>query len=618
MLNRNTNVIDYRYSLMPKGGELRMDDTENSSYSVRAALTYADYLDKQKKQRLTVSLTGDVRSSSYEGFKITKRGYLHDRGMVFDPVISPDAKKDYTAYNTWLTTSPEALGERKGSLTNLAALIGVVSYVYDNAYILNFNVRMDASNKFGDRSDDKLLPIWSASARWNMHDNILKNVKWINSLALKLSYGFQGNMSAQDSPDLQVKRKGMDSFFGEYYSEVDKFPNPFLTWERTSNTNISFDFGLFGNKLRGTIGYWYRHTSDAFIKKSVSSINGMTQYTVNKGTLVNQGYDFSLNLDIINNTLNKISSFSDISAKSEQGFVWRFNPNFGAVFNQLMNKLMYRNKELQDELTFKNYLDGSALFDGKPIGTFYSYKYAGLNPKDGRPIFHNTNPTMMVDGVEVSRGDVYRDMNQYDVYMQVMAESGSREPFLQGGINNYVGWRNWGLTINIAYSIGSKIRLFKMYPNVKPGDESLVPGPETNMRGEFNNRWKKPGDEKITDVPGILNHTEFEMTLTPWWNTNLEANKFADNIWNMYDQSDLRVVSGDYLKLQSISLRYMIPAKFAKQVGIKAAYVSFTGANLYTFASKDLIGQDPTQSGTSAITNLSVRPMYTFQLNINF
>lgn len=84
----------------------------------------------------------------------------------------------------------------------------------------------------------------------------------------------------------------------------------------------------------------------------------------------------------------------------------------------------------------------------------------------------------------------------------------------------------------------------------------------------------------------------------------------------MYDNSDLRVVSGDYLKLQSFSLRYNLEDKLCKQMGLQSVYVSLSGTNLFTICSSKLKGQDPSTSGSSSVINLGIRPTYSFSLNI--
>ena len=78
-----------------------------------------------------------------------------------------------------------------------------------------------------------------------------------------------------------------------------------------------------------------------------------------------------------------------------------------------------------------------------------------------------------------------------------------------------------------AYSVGSKIRLLQMYGS----NNSAVLPPVTNMRGEFVNRWQRPGDEEYTNVPGLLDAKSYNRTKTPWWND--KPYEFAGTIWNI-------------------------------------------------------------------------------------
>ena len=98
-----------------------------------------------------------------------------------------------------------------------------------------------------------------------------------------------------------------------------------------------------------------------------------------------------------------------------------------------------------------------------------------------------------------------------------------------------------------------------------------------------------------------------------WWNPNSSRTKY-----NMYDNSDLRVVRGDYLRLQSLSFRYKFEEKLLQRVGLTDAYISLSATNLFTICDKRLKGQNPEQSGTSDMVNISLRPTYSFSLNINF
>lgn len=174
------------------------------------------------------------------------------------------------------------------------------------------------------------------------------------------------------------------------------------------------------------------------------------------------------------------------------------------------------------------------------------------------------------------------------------------------------------LGIHFSYSLGSKIRLLKLYGE-NSGGSSVAFLPERNMRREFVHRWQRPGDEKKTSVPGLLQNSVYTETLQPWWKQgNYNAIKFAENIWQMYDNSNIRTVSGDYLKLQSVSFRYMLPESFCKKLRLKSADIGISGTNLFTICNSKLKGQDPSQSGTADQLNLSIRPTYTMNLNVTF
>ena len=566
---------------MPVGGELRLNNTKNENYSIRANLAFNKFLDKENCHQFQASVIGELSSTLYTGFAITKRGYIPERGMLFDDVNLSDSwgYVSYPDYDNWLKTNSAAKGILTHNLTRQVGLVGTLFYAYKDAYIFNANMRIDGSNKFGDASNEKLNPIWSVSGRWNIHENLLSNKWWINTLALKASFGYQGNMSAQDSPNLIVQRKGTHWAFNELYSSIKYYPNPHLKWEKTSTYNIELEYSLFNNKLVGNFSYYYRHTTDAFMSKTVSRINGVSSYTVNQGTLNNQGFEFDINYTPIEN----------LGAGGEKrGFVWRINPNFGSVFNQLVDKVKGKDKVLQDEIRYGDYLDGRVQVSGRPVNTFYSYKFTGLDSKDGRPTFYGTDADEIVgkdkNGNDLTRQRAYELMTLGEVCMEVMEHSGCREPFLQGSISNYLGWRNWGLSFNLAYSVGSKIRLLQMYGS----NNSAVLPPVTNMRGEFVNRWQRPGDEEYTNVPGLLDAKSYNRTKTPWWND--KPYEFAGTIWNMYDNSNLRVASGDYLKLTSLSLRYVVPERICHKMYMKSAYLNVSGTNLFTICSKELKG----------------------------
>ena len=312
-----------------------------------------------------------------------------------------------------------------------------------------------------------------------------------------------------------------------------------------------------------------------------------------------------------------------------KGFRWRFDPQLGQVMNKLIDKAVKtKDKSVRDDddITYSDYLNGTVQTVKRSLNGFYSYRFLGLDPKDGRPMFPNLEQVIGEGDDAVDYGEQFKLMTNEERYMSVMKYSGTRVPFLQGGILNSFSYNRFTLSINLSYSIGSKIRLLKLYPNVSGSNSTLAPSPMENARNEFLDRWRKPGDELNTKIPGILDNSEFMLTVGsfPWWkksayNETVNRKIIAENIWQMYDYSDIRVVSGDYLKIQNISLRYNLPEAICKKVRMRSAYVSLVGTNLHTFCNKKLKGQDPTtQSGSASTISMSIRPTYSFSLNVSF
>lgn len=584
------------FSLMPSGGELLNNSVDREAYMVRAQVEYNAALGSNGDHGLSAMLGGEISSNRYTGWSQTYRGYEPDRGRAMNEFD----RETYINYYQWLQSDRYARGVSTLSLTNLASAYFTVSYDYKNRYLLNANIRIDGSNQFGSRANEKILPVWSFSGRWNAKEDVLGRARWVDALSLQASVGIQGNMLSSESSEIIIRRGPIDAAFNEYGSTLENYPNPDLNWEKTTSTNVMLDFSLLKGRIVGNVNYFYKKTKDAFLSKTISGINGTSSHTVNSGTIENQGLELSFSFTPVNR----------ISRNRPNGFRWTISPSLSRVMNELHTNDGTTDRTSRNEFTYRDYLNGSIEIPGRALNSFYSYRFAGLSGIDGRPQFHN-----MGSDNEAR----YNTMSKDEVFQQVMVYSGCRMPTIQGSIINSFSYQRFTLSVNLAYSLGSKIRLLSMYPNVSGAGGTIAPQPEENVRREFKERWINPGDERRTKIPGILNGAAFNETLgsSNWWYNKPYA--FADNIWQMYDNSDLRVASGDYLRLQSLSLRYNIPGHVCRKMFLKTAYVGFTATNLFVICDSRLKGQDPTtQSGSSTTLNMSYRPTYSFNLNISF
>lgn len=582
-----------RWDQCPVGGEFSRNESTNHSYTARLQANYSKLFGTHQSHLVSASAGIEVKSNENKAFDITRRGYFNEFGGYFDAV--PTKYSGY--YGQWMSTK-KALGINTRQLNNELSWYATAGYGWKDRYVFNIHMRGEQSNLFGSRANSEFMPIWAVSGRWNMKKDVLKNVSWIDDIALRASWGWQGNMLPGQTSRMIMQMSTLNNpVFNSGYATISKYPNPDLRWERTSSSNLSVDFALFQNKVRGSVSYFYKHTSDAFLTKTISEINGINQYVVNGGTLENQGFELALSFTPIDN--------ANLGGSS-RGFVWRVDPQIGQVLNKVLNRAINNKTHiLRDEVTYNDFLSGNIELAGKPISTFYSYRYKGLSPVDGSPVFYGSENELSAEYMLK-----YSQMKREDVYMAVMEESGTREPYIQGGISNYFGYRNFGVSFNLTYSLGNKIRLMK----ICSGYSSNIIYPQQNLRKEFTKRWRKPGDEAYTDIPGL---SASNAVNSPWWNVYPATQySFGGTVYDMYDNSNLRVVSGDYLKLQSLSFRYNIAENIAKKMGVQSAYISLSGTNLFTICNKRLKGQDPTQSGSTPNINLSERP--TFSLNINF
>lgn len=585
---------------IPFGGELRMHTNQRQNYTINTNLQFNRFLDKRQLHNLTAAAGIEQISSRTNSYDRINRGYYPDRGESFAQV---DPTK-YGAYNTWLIQN--ASGAITNDLQNSLRTFLTATWIFNTRYVFTASASQEYSNAFGARSNEKFLPTWALSGRWNMYDDVFRNVSWVDDVAMRFSLGIQGNMPPDQSPYAIFTKGTIDPYYQTNASNILSFPNPGLSWEKKQDYNGSIEFSLLKGRIRGSVGYFYSRTTNAFLPKNVSSFNGTTRYVVNGGTLENRGLELDLHFRVIDN----------MGSGSRRGFIWRLDPQLSQVFNSLTQNNLNSRNVLADAATvnYRNYLNGTVPVDGKSINTFYSYRFKTLDHNYGYPIFygaeHDQAATLSAE---------YRKMTKEQVLSMVLVESGRREPVIQAGISNSFMYRNWSLNFTFTYSIGNKVRLLQI---ASGNYGTFRPSSQQNLRKEFVNRWRVPGDENYTNIPGIQGQNNItESGQTPWWRMpgmSIPLVQFAEDYYQMYDNSDIRVVKGDYLKLQNISLGYRFSEELCKRWNMKGAIVQLTGNNLFTIANKALRGQDPSQSGSAANINLSLRPVYALNINISF
>lgn len=562
------------WSTLPFGGELSNSDSRTNSYTVRLQVNANKYFGMDDQHNINASAGFEMNSSRYNSHSSTARGYYKDRGKTFVNNVSIE---DFPDYGTWLASNVPSISD---NLSNTLSGYATLSYSYDNYFTANVNARVDGSNKFGDRSNDKFLPIWSVSGNYNFSEHGFLKRDWIDFMALKLSFGYQGNMLDSESPVMLIQKNPYDTYYKENTSSIERNPNPNLKWEKTSSFNAGLNFSFLQAKIQVEAQYYYKRTKDAFMTKEVASINGVNSYVINGGDIENKGYSMDLT----------------VMPVKTKDWVWTLSTSFSKNFNKM------KSNPNSQTYNYNQFLSGTAIVKGKAINTFYSYEYLGLSPADGGPMFNDWE----------DQKHLLFGLSKYDTYTRVLKPSGRREPYMTGGLSTNLRYKNIRLSAMFTYSLGAKTRLFRMF------DDKFEP--EYNVHRDFMKRWKNPGDETRTDIPALVTYGS-----TAYWKyQSRHFSEFYDNIqtfaydyYTMYDYSDVRVVSANYLKCSSLGLTYEFSEKILSKLHMSRLALTLSGTNLFTVCSKKLNGQTPTQGGFSEI-QLSERPTYTFGLNVSF
>ncbi|MBQ6965523.1 MAG: SusC/RagA family TonB-linked outer membrane protein [Bacteroidaceae bacterium] len=563
---------------MPYGGELTKQQSKTVGWTARVQGNYNKYFGGWN-HNINIAAGLEASSTSYKGDTYTQRGYYQDRGRTF----ASEIPTEYTGYWSWMRSNVPTITDTK---SNMLSAYATVSYSYKTFFTLNANGRYDGSNKFGSRSNEKLLPIWSVSGNANLIDICKIEAPWLNTLTLKASYGEQGNMLDDQTSELVIRKGNMNAFYNEMTSTVAYFANPDLKWEKTHSTNVGLEVSVLNNRLQLETEFFYKKTTDAFLSKTIADINGFETYVVNSGTITNSGFNFTV-------TATPIKT---------RNFYWIFSGNLSKIYNKIKTAPGAETYELE------NFLNGSAVVQGQPVGTFYSYRFMGLSPLDGGPVFEDWEDRY----AELANAD------NYTTYTNVLVASGKREPDLTGSINNTFTYKQWRLGITLLYNLGAKTRLFRLFDGINGNGYSS----ELNVNRDMLNRWMKPGDEQTTTIPAVIGqgnpaywyyNTHYaESGLLTWKGAHI-----ASNAWEMYDYSDVRVVSANYLKLSTLSLTYEFARKQLEKMGLERLAITLSGYNLRTWCDSRLRGQTPTQGGFSQV-QLSDTPSYTLGVTIDF
>lgn len=556
--------VNEKLSPYPYGGKLDRDEENSSSWTANFRLNFSKYWDEIHS--LNAMLGGEMSSRKQTGFQTSEFGYFPDRGKtIYYEYNQPDAGNLAENYGDSYSKHSVKLVDR---VDNKMSLFATLAYGWKNRYVLNANFRVDASSRFGENTNNRFLPIWSVAGRWNVtEENWMKGQEIVNDLALKLSYGSQGNVVNTVGPELiaSYPNKPVDETVGEYFLKLKSLPYPDLRWEKTHTINVGLEFSLLKGKISGSAEYYKKKGKELLYTLEVPMELGIDAAYQNGADIVNEGLDVYLS----------------ITPVRTNDWQWSVSPVFSLNRDKIRRKTENR--------SYSDYIDGTVVLNDYPVGGFWSWRYKGLTHEEGIPVFDYDG------GMGYTNAEMKEDPTKFLVY------SGRTNPIMTGGLTTRLTWRQFMLRASFAYNLGAKVRIRPVYSSSLALN---VPEYYENVPSQFVTHWRKPGDEAFTDNPGFLRPGKSAMYDHPGG---------SESFYTMWDNSDFRVVSGDFLRCRTISLSYTLPRSLVSKWGMKGMMLEVSGNDLFLVKSSKLSKQDPETSST-AIPQL---PSYNFTLNIS-
>lgn len=472
--------------LVDYNGKATRNTYFGSGQSFETYVNYDKTFDKIHKVALMAGYSWEENNNN-DGFGLTVHNFFDD-----------NLKWNNLTYAGAIDNMPAVQSGTKETIRNIS-FYGRVSYSYNSKYMLQATIRRDGSSVFGDGHKWGTFP--SVSAAWNITEEpFMKNQNVFSNLKLRVGYGVSGNALGFGAYSAVKTYGSTGSYFtynGSSYVTLGatKLANPDLKWESTGMFNVGIDYAIAGGRINGSIEFYNKKTKDLIWNYPVSTfIYPFYNIPANVGQITNTGIEFTINATPVRT----------------KNFTWSTTLNLSHNKNtvdKLSNDLFQTPTLTEGDpqvagVSANGYTQ--RIMEGEPIGTFFTYEFAGYDDK-GKATYYKHDETTGKRTGEVT--------NSPDYYDRTI--TGNAQPKLNVGWNNTFNYKNWNVSMFLTGVFGNKIY---------NGSRAHYTAPD------FFSGGKNVLKEFITDRPATDNLS------------NIPSDRFIEN--------------GSYVRLQSLTVGY--------------------------------------------------------------
>lgn len=465
-------------------------------------------------------------------------GYQYNNGGIprFDYNVFKQSNEENTQYYGSTST-----------IYHRIAFFAMGTYSYKGKYSITGTGRYEGTNRLGKSRTARWLPTWNISGAWNAHEeNWFKVLNpALSHMTLRMSYSLTADAGPASVTNAEVIfmnqslwRPTADANESSMY--IQYLANQDLTYEKKYEFNFGASLGFLNNRINLEFDVYKRDNFDLIGYQRTQGVGGEILKMANVASMATHGYELTF------------STRNIITPK----FTW--STDF--IFSDTENKIT----ELNSMSQLLELVSGNSLgVEGYPARSLFSIPFVGLNT-EGLPVFINQDHQETITGI---------NFQEYDA-THFLKYEGSMDPRFTGSFNNTFTYKGFTLSAFITYSFGNVIRLDPVF--------SSSYSDLSSMTKEFNNRWRYPGDEKVTTVPVIASKRQ---------NHEIANLNIA---YNAYNYSTERVAKGDFIRLKDISLSYDFPKSWIEKIKLTRLQLKVQATNLcLLYADKKLNGQDP-------------------------
>lgn len=412
----------------------------------------------------------------------------------------------------------------------LSSFLGRARYNLMDKYLLTLTARRDGASVFAENKKWGFFP--AASVAWQIHrESFLKDVKTIDQLKFRASYGSVGNQSLSPFTTLGVVDANPYIFGGVIIGgnlPGSVLPNPNLTWETSTTFNAGLDFGLLDNRITGSLDYYNTRTTDLLADISLGGTSGFSSTITNGAESKNKGIELLVTGHLIR----------------KDNLNWSVTTSFTKNTNQIVKTgVVDVNGNAKDDI-------GRNRFVGRPINVIRTMLFDGIFQSDAEALnspqaSYQSEATLFAGAIRI------KDVNGDGVINDLDNVVIRTDPKWYGSIATNFGYKGFELLADL-YIVEGATRYNPFLASFNEG------GTLQSVRNGIKVNYWTPENPSVTHPRPNLNNAP----------ANIGTMGIAD---------------ASYVRLRTLSLGYNLPSSLLNKANISNVKFYLTATNLLTF-----------------------------------